>query len=214
MQASAGKSGTVPIDQHTRSQPLPSTAGPLRQGMQCFNEIRAVARDKRDKAIKKAKEEYAATLARVAAVEQDITGRDPSDHRSISSCIESVIPSDRPFSTVDIMAGLEALDPARVWRRRSIDNHVSRLRKRGLVRRLQRSKGAGEPAIYIRADVEYDNGEFDDTPLKEAVQAVREQNGMALTATDIVVLLAEKGYQTQMSKANLRVAVTRVLRAM
>jgi hypothetical protein len=56
-----------------------------------------------------------------------LLGAVPTKHRTIASCINSLIPTDRPFTTVDIMAGLEALDPGRVWRKGSIDCHISHL---------------------------------------------------------------------------------------
>ena len=96
--------------------------------MKEFSAIRKAARSKRDTAIKRARDEYAATLKRIAELEQDILGRDPSDHRSMASCITSLIASDRTCTTVDIMAGLEAMDPGKVWRKRSIDNQISILR--------------------------------------------------------------------------------------
>jgi len=103
--------------------------------MEAFNELRRHAREKRDKAIASVRDEYAATLVRIAALEQDLLGREPSTHKTIAGCINRVLPSDRPFTTVDVMTALEALDPGRVWRKRSVDSHISRLRERGVMRR-------------------------------------------------------------------------------
>ena len=78
--------------------------------MKEFQAIRKAALTKRDAAIKRARDEYRATLVRVSELEQDILGRDPSGFQSISASIDRVIPSDSTFTTVDIMAALEALD--------------------------------------------------------------------------------------------------------
>jgi len=177
--------------------------------MQEFGSLRTAARKKRDAAIRKARDEYAETLRRIAELEQDILGRDPSSHRSISSCIESVIPSDRTFSTVDIMAGLEALDLGRVWRKRSVDNHISRLRDRGLVRRLKKARNT-EPAVYARLGVETEPLAFEDMTLPEVVEAVLSQR--PLTQTELVVAMMEAGYETTMTQKALRDAVGVVLR--
>jgi hypothetical protein len=114
--------------------------------MEAFTELRKLARDRRDRIISKARDEYAESLTRISALEQDLLGRDPSTHRTIASCINRVLPSDRPFTTVDILAGLEALDPGRVWLKRSVDSHICRLRDRGIVKRLRKAKGT-EPAL-------------------------------------------------------------------
>ena len=52
---------------------------------------------------------YADTLVRIAALEQDLLGKEHSSSRKVSACIESVIPTDRTSTTVDIMTALEAL---------------------------------------------------------------------------------------------------------
>ena len=83
--------------------------------MEAFLELRQRAREKRDKIIAQARDEYASTLIRIARAR--LAGRDSSTHRSVASCINSVLPSDRPFSAVDVLASLEALDPGRVWRK-------------------------------------------------------------------------------------------------
>ena len=53
--------------------------------MNAFNELRAQARDNRDKAIGQARDDYSATLVRIAELEQDLLGRDPPKHKSTFS---------------------------------------------------------------------------------------------------------------------------------
>jgi len=67
--------------------------------MDAFNDLRRQAREKRDKAIHEARDAYAATLTRIAALEQDLLGRDVSSHRTIAACIDSALPTDRTFTT-------------------------------------------------------------------------------------------------------------------
>src|SRR5688572_1575424 len=97
-----------------------------------FTALRIRAREKRDKLIAEARKEYDATLVAIAALEQDLLGKVSSRHKTISACIESVIPREDSFTVGYILAGLEALDPGRVWRKRSIDSHLSRLREKGI----------------------------------------------------------------------------------
>ena len=94
--------------------------------MEAVTELRKIARERRDKPISAAKQQYAATLARLAAVEQDLLGHQPSDHRCMSDVIQRVIPTDRQFTTGDILAALQAIDPGRQWYLRTITNQIGR----------------------------------------------------------------------------------------
>jgi DNA-binding transcriptional ArsR family regulator len=177
--------------------------------MQAFNELRKHAREKRDKAIDVARNEYAATLVRISALEQDLLGRESSTHQTIASCINRVLPTDREFTTIDVMTALEALDPRRPWRKRSVDSHISRLRERGLVRRLRKSKGL-EPAVYARVGVQVAPMPFGDKTLPEVIGEVLA--GRTLTQTELAVAMLDAGYQTTMTPKALRDAVGVVLR--
>ncbi len=137
-------------------------------------------------------------------------GREPSNHKTIAACIDSVIPTDRAFTTVDIMAALESLDPRRNWRKRSLDSHISRLRDRGIVRRVKKSQNR-QPAVYVRVGVEVEPMPFEDMTLPEVVAEVLSRH-QPMRQTDLVVAMLEAGYQTTMSPKNLRNAVGVALR--
>jgi hypothetical protein len=168
-----------------------------------FIALRARARQKRDKLIASARREYAQTLVQIAALEQDLLGKESSRHKRVSASVESVIPSDRTFTTVDVMTALEALDPGRVWRKRSVDNHLSRLRERGLVRRIKKSR-TNEPAVYARVGVQVAPLPFQDLTLGQVIKAVLVR---PMTATELVVAMLEAGYETSMTPNALRNAV-------
>src|SRR5665811_2001341 len=93
-----------------------------------FNALRARARDRRDKVISEARREYEYQLVQISKLEQDLLGKVSSRYTKISTAVESVIPRESTFTTVDVMASLEALDPRRAWRKRSVDSHIFRLR--------------------------------------------------------------------------------------
>jgi hypothetical protein len=173
-----------------------------------FNALRQRARDKRDKAIAEVRREYEAALVQIAALEQDLLGKVSSRYKKISAAIESVIPRESEFTTADIMAGLEALDPRRSWRKRSIDNHISRLRERGLIKRLKRAT-VHEPAVYARAEAPVKAAPLDDMTLLQVIGKVLAVRPM--TTTEVVVAVLEAGYQTTMAKTALRNHVTRQL---
>ncbi|MEX2187324.1 MAG: hypothetical protein WD875_11035 [Pirellulales bacterium] len=173
--------------------------------MREFNQLRALARGKRDKIVAAARADYEATLVQIAKLEQDLLGKVSSRYRKISAAIESVIPSDRTFTTADILAGLEAMDPGRVWRKRSIDSHLSRLRERGLVKRLRKAT-LRERAVYARADL---GTEGESRPLREYIGDVLVK---PMTVTEVAVAVVEAGYRTTMKGRGLRNHVARELR--
>jgi hypothetical protein len=177
--------------------------------MEAFNALRKQARDKRDKAINLAREDYSATLVRIAALEQDLLGREASTHQTIAGCINQTIPTDREFTTVDIMSALEALDPRRDWRKRSLDSHIQRLRERGIVRRIRKARGL-EPAIYVRVGVPTTPRPFEDKTLAEVMAELLKMRPM--NKTELTVALLEGGYQTTMTRQAFRAAVGVVLR--
>ncbi len=120
-----------------------------------------------------ARADYEVALVQIATLEQGLTGIRPKRDRSAASCIESVIPREATFSTVEILAGLEALDPGRIWNKRTVDNHLSKLRAVGLVRRLKRAN-LHERAIYVRSDSANHGGPLGDKTLIDVI-------GMVLT---------------------------------
>jgi hypothetical protein len=172
-----------------------------------FVALRARARDKRDKAIAEIRRDYEAALVQIAALEQDLLGKVSSRHKKISSAIESVIPSDRTFTTLDILTALEALDPRRVWRKRSIDYVLTALRRKGLIRRLKRAT-IHERASYVRAGAPAAEPPLADMTLFQVIGQVLTR---PMTTTEVVVAALEAGYQTTMEKRNLRVHVNKLL---
>ena len=120
-----------------------------------------------------------------------------------------MLPADRTFTTVDVMTALEALDPGKVWRKRSVDSHISRLRERGIVRRVRRAKGT-EPAIYARAGVKVAAVPFAGKTLPEVVGEVLA--GQSMTQTELVMAMLDAGYDTTMGPRGLRTAVGVILR--
>ncbi|HEV2968668.1 MAG TPA: hypothetical protein VGY55_01690 [Pirellulales bacterium] len=174
--------------------------------MQAFHKLREIARDRRERAIVKAREEYEAILVRIAALEQDLLGRDRSTIKSIYSCVESVIPTDGPFTSGDLLLRLEALDQRRAWHKRSVDHCISTLRARGVVRRLSKSRaGAAHvvaPAVYVKAGVKVDSQPFGDASLVDVLYEVL--RGKSLTLTELTVAVMEAGYVTAMKPKALR----------
>jgi hypothetical protein len=179
--------------------------------MDAFSALRTKARTRRDLAIAKARDEFSATLSRIAALEQDLLGKEQSTHRTTSSRINSVIPTDQQFTIAEIMAGLEGIDPTRDWRLRTVVSHISRLRDKGIIRRIRRAKGH-EPAIYARVDAKVDPLPFASKTLPEAVAEVMREAAGPLRTTEITVALLERGYRSGMTRTVLRGAIAGLMR--
>ena len=101
------------------------------------------------------------------------------------------------------------MDPGRIWRKRSVDSHISRLRKRGIVSRISRSRGS-EPAVYARLGVQVAPRPFQDMTMREVIRTVLAEK--PLTQTELVVAMLESGYYTTMTRQALRNAVGMELR--
>lgn len=173
-----------------------------------FGQLRNRARQQRDARIAFAKKEYELTLIDIAKLEQNLLGKYSTRRKNISACIESVIPSDREFTTVDIASGLEALEPGRNWRMRSIVSHLHVLRERGIIERVSRHKN-NQPAVYVRKGLPVKKHEFADLTLLQVIQKILTR---PLTQTELVVLMMEHGYETGMNREFLRNRVGQILR--
>ena len=165
------------------------------------------AREKRDRAIADARSEYEQTLTAIAALEHGLTGRRRAPRR-ISACIESVIPRTEPFTSTEILAALEALDSSRVWHKWTVDNHITKLRAKGIIRRISRHKGH-QRALYVRADANVPAMPFENMTLPEVIRAILTE---PMTQTELVVRMREAGFDSTMDNRVLRNVVGEELR--
>jgi len=174
-----------------------------------FVALRAKAAARRDRLVAAAWSEYADTLARIAGLERDLLGKKASEDCTVAACVRSVLPADRTFTTVDIMAALAALDPARVWRKSAVDNCLARMRDRGTLRRLKRSRGH-EPAVYARTDIDVGEVPFEGMTLVDVATLQLVERPM--TQTELTVAMLEAGYETKMTPQDLRRNIGRALK--
>lgn len=156
-----------------------------------------------------AREEYEANLLAIAKLEQGLLGRLPVHHKQASKCIMQVVPKDRTFTNADLLASLEAIEPRRNWNVRSVNEAISRMRRKGILKRVRRSSGT-ELAVYAVAELDVPQGAFRDMKLIEAIAAIVKAKPMR--QIEIVLHLLEQGYETRMDKRTFRVAVGQSLR--
>lgn len=172
-----------------------------------FAELRAHARERRDKSIAQIRKEYEENLAQIADLEQRLSGRPLPDRLNLSAAIESVIPRAEPFSIPDILRALESLDPTRIWCRETVIRHITRLRRLKLVQRLQRHR-AGEAAVYIWGGEKVEPT-LNDRTLKEVIA---ELITTPMRTAEVVQTVLQAGWKTTMIPGHFRTHVISRLR--
>lgn len=173
-----------------------------------FSQLRTKARQRRDAEIAAARAEYRANLAQIAELEQRLLGRADPRQLKVSAAVERVIPRDEPFTATDVMHSLEALDPRRVWRLASVCRHITKLRELGLVRRVKKAK-VNEPAAYVRCEGPVEPAGRD----KSLRQVIVETVSRPMRIAEVVMAVAEAGYNSTMKAEHLRTHVIRELKS-
>jgi|GEM_PF-3186098 len=172
-----------------------------------FAALRAQARDRRDKEIRHARAEYEVSLSQIAELEQRLLGKIDPRRLATSAAIERVIPRDEPFTSMDVIAALETLDPSRVWPLATIRRHITFMRNRGLVRRVKRHK-VDEPATYVRSEGISEM----ETEEKDLRQLILETVTRPMRTAEVCAALLEAGYQTKQIPGHFRTTVIRRLK--
>lgn len=178
--------------------------------MKEFLALREAARVRRDKIIKQATQEYEDTIHAIAALADDLLGAEPN-RRTTAEAVNSLVPEDGTFTTGDIMDALEKSEPGRIWNERAVGNQLSRLRDKGIIKRIRRAKRT-ERAVYVRVGVEYEKGRFDDMTLRQVIAVVLTEQG-PLKVTELTIAVLEGGYDTIMNRKSFRRAVDTELKA-
>jgi hypothetical protein len=163
--------------------------------MKEFLALRLKARQRRNTLIEVANAEYEATLLQIATLERGLLDKLPKPPRSVAAFVNSVMPKTGTFTYLDIKASLESLDPGRVWKERTIHGHLSKLRMRGIIRRLKRSTSTGY-AVYTKAEHPVKVQPLDDMSLAQCIRTVLRE---PMTATEIMVAVTELGFRSTMS---------------
>lgn len=171
-----------------------------------FNALRTIARERRDKALAEIQADYAANILAIGKLEQSLCGKRSNPVKQITAIIESAIPADKSFTTDDLLAALEAKEPGRAWRKKSLNNYISRLRCRGVIKRLSKASGT-EPAVYVRAEV---GPEHDSRPLGDYIGEVLVR---PMTATEVTLAILEAGFKSRMPRHAIRKYVASELKA-
>ena len=160
--------------------------------MKEFTAMRKLAADKRDKAYKKARNEYETALIRIAELEQMICGKVAPGHLQVSKAIEQVMPDDRPFTLNDVLGILEASHPERDWKRHSVYVALNRFLKQGAIKRIAHA-GHKRAAIFALPSVPLE-------PAKTMLDWAKEVEGwQGMEPVKLMVKMTENGYQMEVA---------------
>jgi len=166
--------------------------------MDAIKLLRQRAADKRDKAVKAARDEFRKT-ARLLDELQDRVGKPlepPRRHknqpRPIVELIASLIPKDRTFTLSDVLGLLQEAEPGRQFHVPTVRTLFPDLVKAGTIRKVRRA--ANGCVHWAAAECEVEDEPIAAMSIADAAAVVLEESG-PLTAVEIVVSLKERGYR-------------------
>jgi len=167
--------------------------------MDAIKILRQRAADKRDAAIKAARDEFKRAerlldqLAESVGPEPPpVRTRGPNRPKPIIELVESVIPRDRTWTVADLMDALKAAEPDREFQAASVRSLFPRLMERGVFRKVCR--GLGGHVYYAAPECKTNYGPLEAMNIVDAASFILEECG-PLTATEIIVTLKERGYR-------------------
>ncbi len=182
--------------------------------METFNELRRLAREKRDKAIKAARDHYQETLAEINGLQRtliepkpSLLGR-PKPDVPLRVEIMDVAPKDSTFTVNDILRSLEFDEPEFTRVRTTFDRMI----KRGDIKRIQRGR-RNIPAVFAVSSYTAVSSGLNDLSQIEAAQVVLRELGRPVEFVVLVVEMLARGYKPVSSNAvfkkSLRAAMAR-----
>ena len=172
--------------------------------MNDFNQMRELARAKRDEAVKTAKLEYEATLESINELQKRLTkkptlkGR-PKPIVPLRMQVMNVVPTDRSWNVNELLGWLERPDTDKPMIRATLD----RLRKRGDIRRLRRGRN-NIPALFAVASYGPDDLGLNALSQIEAARLVMKELGKPVGITTLVVEMLERGYEPVTDEKTLK----------
>ncbi|MDA8564184.1 hypothetical protein N9L06_07025 [Mariniblastus sp.] len=158
-----------------------------------FIKLREVAAARRDAAIKKAKDEHALTVRKIAELEGRIRGTRKPRARirpktTLADLIYSVLPNDRPFCLDDVRGLVKSAEPDRERSKATINTNLSRMLRAGSIKRIRRSK-TGKPALFALID-------YDAPEARTMLDWAKDVEGWeSMEPVEIMVKMTEAGYQ-------------------
>ena len=172
--------------------------------MNDFNEMRRLARVKRDEAVQAAKLEYEATLESINDLQKRLTkkpslkGR-PKPIVPMRVHIMDCVPHDSTFTVAEILKWLDRPDTDKTIVRSTLDKMI----KRGDVKRVRRGRSTAPALFAVSAYAPEDLG-LNGLSQIEAAEIVLREIGRPASLTTLIVEMLERGFDPVVDETTLR----------
>ena len=175
--------------------------------MNDFNQMRELARAKRDEAIKTARLEYEATLESINDLQKRLTKKPsqkgkPKPIVPLRMLIMDVVPTDRTFTANELLAWLERPETDKGL----IQATLCKMIKRGDIRRLRRGRN-NIPALFAVSSYSPKDLGLNGLSQIEAARLVMQELGKPVDLTALIVEMLERGYEPVTDEQTLRKSI-------
>lgn len=163
--------------------------------MKDFDELRRLARDNRDAAIKDARNEYRVTLEEINVLQKRLLQKPsqkgkPRPRVSMSQKILAAVPTDREWTVNELLAWLKAP--------KTDKNHIramlGKMQKAGSIKQIRRGKNNVE-ALFAVAGFESASSELNAMTQVQAARRVMAEIGEDVDTMTLAIAMCERGYR-------------------
>ena len=180
--------------------------------MNDFSELRRLAREKRDEAIKAARLEHQVTLEEINALQKRLTKKPsqkgkPKPIVPLRVLILDVVPSDSAWTVAEVTKRLERPETDENLIRATL----SKMLKKGDIKRIRRGRN-NIPALFAVKDYGPDDAGLNGLSQIEAAEIVLRQLGRPVSLTQLVVEMLERGYEPVTDERTLRKSLGAAMR--
>ena len=172
--------------------------------MNDFNQMRELARAKRDEAVKTAKLEYEATLESINELQKRLTKKPsqkgkPKPIVPLRMMIMDVVPADRTFTVVELLKWLKRP----VTDTNLVSSTITKMIKRGELRRIRRGRN-DRPALYAVAGYGPKDLGLNELSQIQAAELVLRDLGEPVGLTTLIVEMLQRGYEPIVDEPTMR----------
>lgn len=173
--------------------------------MNTFNELRKLAREKRDQQIESIRNEYEATLDSIKKLEKQMITPKPSlrgrPKPAVPMRVEimEVVPKDSTFTAQEVLAWLD-LDDSEFTRVRTT---IYRMIKLGEIKRVRRGR-SNIPAIFAVSTYGPPTNQLNELSQIEAAEVVLREIGRPVDLTLLCVEMMQRGFEPVGGKAGFK----------
>ena len=170
-----------------------------------FKELRKLARDKRDAAIKTARDEYETTIKEINQLQRTLVPLKPSlkgqpkPETPLRVKIMNVAPKHSTFTVKDILTLLNLPESEFARVRTTFD----RIIKRGEMRLIKRGRST-IPAVFAVASYAPEGGTLNELSQIQAAEVVLREIGRPVDLTVLCVEMMQRGYEPVNGKAGFK----------